>query len=560
MDPSPQEPSLPQKVLAAALILRGQNRRDEARRLCGMVLDRHPDDRDALTLAAVLGLETDQFDPAADAARKLLALDEKNLTGLMTLGFVARRRGHHDEAVALLETAALLAPDQPEIQFNLALCYDALGRHGEAEAALRRELALNPAHALAWNDLGTQLSRDGASAEAEECFRAALQHRPDLVMAQFNLGNSLRQRGAIEDSVAAYQRTLELQPDYWNALVNLAVSWRDLGRLDRAEDCLTAALALVPDSPEAHFNLSQIALLKGDFATGWREYEARLLAPAPVLHRAAFSRPRWDGGPLHGRTLLLHTEQGLGDLILALRFLPRVAAAGGRILLELPPPLVRLARRRPEPAEVIPFGTPLPPYDCQLPLMSLPGLYVDREAAIPAEMPYLSPDPDEAAAWARRLAGPGKAVGLVWAGSPDHPADAQRSLPAATLLAAASRPGLRLFSLQRQLRDGDRALLDGAAATLDDLGPTLTDFAATAAAVAGLDLVIAVDTAVAHLAGALGKPVWLLLPFAPDWRWMLERTDSPWYPSLRLFRQRRRGEWSEPLAALSQALDAFAAV
>jgi len=556
MEHSPNDPSLPQKMLAAAMVLRGQNRRDEAEKLCRLLLDRQPDAPDVLALLAALCLERDKLDQAADCARQLLAHDGSNVTGLMILGFVARRRNRHEEAVALLETVARLAPDQPEIQFNLALSCDALGRFAEAEAALRRELAINPRHAMAYNDLGTQLSRrgPGAAAEAEACFRAALGVNPDLAPVQFNLGNILRQRGAIEESVAAYQRALEIQPDNWEARINLAVSWRDLGALDHAEACLRQALEQRPDSPEAQFNLSQILLLQGRFAAAWPYYEARLRAPSPVVHRPPFSRPRWDGGPLHGRTLLLHTEQGLGDMMLALRFLPQVAAADGRILLEVPPPLARLCRRLPEPAEVLTLGERLPPFDCQVPLLGLPALFVDRAAAIPAPGRYLSPDPAEAAAWAAELAGPGKAVGLVWAGSPRHPADAQRSLPAAELIAAASRPGLRLFGLQRQLRPGDRERLAAAGPALTDLSDRLTDLATTAAVIDALDLVIAVDTAVAHLAGALGKPVWLLTPFAPDWRWMLEREDSPWYPTMRLFRQSRRGDWGGVLARVSEAL------
>ena len=559
MDTPPLDPLLPKKVLAAALALRSQNRREDAERLCRMVLTHDPDDPEALALFAALSLEADKLDQAQDSARRLLSRNESNLTGLMTLGFVARRRGRHGEALALLETVAQLAPDLPEIQFNLALCHDAQGHFAEAEAALRRELAINPRHALAHNELGTALSRRGAESEAEASFRAALAVRPDLASAQFNLGNSLRKRDAIEDSIVAYQRALEIQPGFWNALVNLAVSWRDLGQLDRAEACLLAALAREPDRPEACFNLSQIALLKGDFATAWPLYEARLRTPAPVLHRPAFSRPRWDGSAIPGRTLLVHAEQGLGDVIFALRFLPQVAAAGGRILLEVPPPLLRLCRRLAEPAQVLALGEPLPPFDFQIPLMSLPGLFVDRDASIPAPIPYLAPDPAEAARWAAELAGPGLAVGVVWAGSPRHPADAQRSIPLAALLAATAVPGLRRFALQRQLRPGDPQQLVQAGPTITDLSARLTDFATTAAVIAGLDLVISADTAVLHLAAALGKPTWLLTPFAPDWRWRLGRNDSPWYPTLRLFRQTRRGEWADPLAAVTTALTALGA-
>ena len=264
-------------------------------------------------------------------------------------------------------------------------------------------------------------------------------------------------------------------------------------------------------------------------------------------------QPLWTGEDLAGKTILLHHEQGLGDTIQFMRYAPLVAARGARIVLELQPALVRLAAGFQGTMEIVAAGSPLPPFDFHCPLLSLPERFATDLATIPVAIPYLVPETEATARWRRQLApGAGLKIGLVWAGNPAHQDDRKRSLPLERLMPLLKVPGLRWFSLQVGERAGDIARLPGGMIT--DLSQNLTDLAETAAAIANLDLVVAVDTSVVHLAGALGRPVWVLLPFAPDWRWMLGRDDSPWYPSLRLFRQKRPDDWDAVVAKVRRAL------
>jgi hypothetical protein len=325
-----------------------------------------------------------------------------------------------------------------------------------------------------------------------------------------------------------------------------------LGRPEAALQALERAIALAPDYADAHWNRALTLLLAGDFAQGWPAYEWRWRATG--MREPDLAAPRWDGGPLDGQTILLHAEQGLGDSIHFVRYAPLVAARGGRVIVQCPAPLARLLATCAGVARVIPRGEPLPPFELQAPLMSLPGLLNTRLDNIPAEVPYLAPPAGAGAAAQAALAalaalGARRTVGVVWAGNPAHENDRNRSCPA-RCFAALGAPERALVSLQKGAGADDIAAIPGAL----DLGPRLEDFAATAAAIARLDLVIAVDTATAHLAGALGRPVWLLLPHAPEWRWQLRRDDSPWYPTMRLFRQERPGDWPGVFERVGEAL------
>jgi hypothetical protein len=292
-----------------------------------------------------------------------------------------------------------------------------------------------------------------------------------------------------------------------------------------------------------------LLLLEGNFAQGWPEYDWRR------WHKDVarpFPQPLWDGSPLKGRTLLLHAEQGLGDTLQFIRYSARVPRDGGRVVLECQPALLPLLRGLPGLDQVLPLGAALPPFDVQAPLPSLPGLFGTTADSIPAEVPYLRADPERVGQWRRELGpGDGFTVGIAWQGNPKNKGDRRRSVALSRFVPLAEVPGVRLCSLQvgagtEQLAGADFPLLD--------LGSRLTDFVDTAAAVSCLDLVVCVDTALAHLAGALGKPVWLAVASAPDWRWLLGRPDSPWYPTLRLFRQPSPGDWQSVFAQLAAAL------
>jgi hypothetical protein len=335
-----------------------------------------------------------------------------------------------------------------------------------------------------------------------------------------------------------------VQPDRAETHYNLGVA---VGRQDRYADavaCYGRALALKPDYAQAHFNRAHALLLTGELDEGWQEYEWRF---AVARYDRGFDQPLWSGEPLAGRSILLHAEQGFGDTLQFVRYVPAVAERGGRVVLEVPKQLVPLARTVAGTSEVVATGDPLPTFDCHCPLLSLPRAFKTNLATIPDSVPYLSVSAEASAAWAERIApASGLRVGIVWAGTTVGAIDLRLLQPLWEV------PGISWFSLQVGDQSGDISLLDGV--KIADLSLWLTDFAETAAAVCQLDLVISVDTSVAHLAGALGRPVWITLPCWPDWRWQIERADSPWYPTARLFRQKKAGDWSCVVREVAAAL------
>ncbi len=434
--------------------------------------------------------------------------------------------------------------------YNLGNALRAQGKLDEAAASYRRAIALWPDLAEAHNNLGSTLQDLAQPEAAAECYRRALAIRPAYPEAHYNLGNALQDLGQPEAAIESFRQALALRPDVPDIHNNLGKAYQDLGRLQAAMASFRDALAVQAEDAKAHWNIALLRLLSGDLERGFAGYEWRW--PLRISRPRDFPQPAWDGAGFAGRRLLLHAEQGFGDSIQFIRYLPRVAALGGEVIVECPAALVRLFESLPGVAEVVAHGSILPAFDLHAPLMSLGRLFGTTLETIPAAVPYL-------AAPAARFALPVPAgtrlkVGIAWAGRPDHKNDRNRSCPVEHFLTLAERPGVALYSLQKGERAGDiaAAAADG---RVHDLGPRLADFADTAAAIAGLDLVISVDTAVAHLAGALGRPLWVALAFMPDWRWLLERADSPWYPTARLFRQHRRGDWADVFARIAAALD-----
>jgi hypothetical protein len=397
-------------------------------------------------------------------------------------------------------------------------------------------------------NLALQKQKDGNSADAQSLYRQILSQNPDYAPAHANLGIILHAAGNLPGSTAAFRRVAELLPNDAAAQHNLALALYHDHHLDEAESACRRAIALHPDLADAHLTLSLILFLRGDLPGAWPQYEWRFKAREHRLPPERFRSPYWAGEDLHGQTILLHTEQGLGDAIQFVRYAPLVAARGGRVLLYCHRALFRLLRTASSVAEVVPWDQPVSGFDVHCPLLSLPRVFNTSLTTIPAPTPYLFPDPAQAASWQSRLKSqPGLKVGLAWAGSPTHTADQLRSIPPAAFAPLAHLPNVRLISLQKDQPAAPQL-------PLLDWTSELTDLADTAALIGSLDLVVTVDTAVAHLAGALGKPVWLLLQFTSDWRWMLDRDDSPWYPTMRLFRQKTSGDWNAPLAQITEAL------
>ena len=546
-------PKLPVGHLLLARVLRESNRLPDAIAAFRAGLRLSPADNPArLELAQVLadaGLPED----AAPEYRLALGRDPSNAAGHYNLGNLMLRLGQPGEAAQCYQAALVLQPANRHCRNNLATALRQLGRLEEAEREYRDLAEQCPDMVEAHYNLGNVLFEKGRFAEAVPVFRQALLLRPSHPDAANNLGSALIELGDYPAAKHCLQQAVKLQPLEARPRSNLGAALREMGQVTEAEACFRQALQLAGDKVPARNNLATTLLQTGRLQEGWAWYESRW--QTPTLPPRAFSQPLWQGEGLGGQVLLLHAEQGMGDTLQFCRYV-RLAAQQARVVLEVQPPLRRLlARSMPETVQVVARGGNLPQFDRHCPLLSLPRLFGTTLETIPADIPYLAPEPAEIVAWQERLAAlPGRRVGLVWRGNQAF-ADAKRKrdMDPAYLSFLAGLPGVSFVSLQK---DGDAEAQATAQSLLPmtDWTAELTDFAQTAALVAGLDLVIGVDTAVIHLAGALGRPVWLLNRFDPCWRWLRERDDSPWYPTLRQFRQPAIGDWASVMRAVQAAL------
>ncbi|MDR3517529.1 MAG: tetratricopeptide repeat-containing glycosyltransferase family protein [Azospirillaceae bacterium] len=504
-------------------------------------------------------------DPAAAVFyyRQALALCPAVAPIHHALGIVLLATGRFDDAITAARRAIILVRDLGPAYDTLAHALRGAGQGRDALRPYRQAITLGVMFPETYGGLGTALFEAEAFGPAALAYRRAMRLDPEQALAAFNLGNAWQALEQIGRALRAYRHAIALQPDYHEAWSNLGSALKALGRVDEAIAAYRRGLVVRPDSRRLHVNMALALLQRGDFQAGWAHYEWRWRGAAFRAWRPASSAPDWDGGPLAGRTLLLFCEQGFGDALQFVRFAPLAAARGGRVLLRTDPALAGLLARVSGIDQVIPYGAPLPSFDVQLPLLSLPRLFGTDLDSIPAAVPYLSADPAAVAVWRQRLAAiPGLKVGLVWAGDPRRfdrdtaRVDRQRSLRLDDFAGLAQIPGITLVSLQKGDAAG-QAATPQAGLALIDWTAALGNFADTASLVAALDLVITVDTAVAHLAGGLGKAVWILSRFDGCWRWLRHRDDSPWYPTARLFRQQRPGDWVTVLGRVRQALAAF---
>lgn len=495
-----------------------------------------------------------RLDAAAEELRECLLARPQFPAALINLGVVLADLQDFPGAEQCYRRALAQAPDSVEAHNNLGILLTRLGRLSEAEQALRTTLTLRPSFPEALNNLGDLLRVVGRPEDAEACCREALRLRPDYPSAHLNLGNALREAGRFEEAEACYQQALTANPDWPECHNNLGSLLCDLGQPQRAITHFHHALATRPDYTDAHANLALALLLSGQFEEGWREYEWRWRQGKNRPFLRDFPQPRWDGQETGDKVLLLYAEEGYGDSLQFCRFIPTIAARH-RVVLEVQPALLPLLNGLSGVERVIGRGDDLPDFDLHCPLLSLPRLLGTTLETIPAQVPYLTADPGRSLIWHDRLqALDGLRVGLVWAGNPDMAADRRRSMSLDQLAPLASLEGVHFISLQKgppSRQSPPRGL------RLHDWTDDLKDFADTAALVDGLDLVISVDTAVVHLAGALGRPVWLMNRFDRCWRWLLNRDDSPWYPNLRQFRQPRSGDWDAVLQLICLELSAL---
>ncbi|HEV2363704.1 MAG TPA: tetratricopeptide repeat protein [Caulobacteraceae bacterium] len=457
-----------------------------------------------------------------------------------------------------LDAGGRAAPPPEALKlFHEAEAHEGAGRLEEAEATLEQVLALAPDFAPAIHAQGIIAARRGQLDAAAALMERSLQCRPVPAYFQRNLCEIYRQLRRYDEALKAGKAAVAADPKDFLAHVNLAVLLYARGEPDASIASAEQALALKPEAPGAHFALAEAYLLKGELAKGWEEYEWRFRMPGvpPLLPEGA--PPQWQGETLEGKRLLLVADQGFGDCIQFARYIPWAASRAGEVALACSPELKPLIGGVSGVAKAFVRWEDCPKADAHLPLSGLPRLHGTTLANAPADIPYLATEPERRARWARRLeelcASAHRRIGLVWAGRPTHKNDANRSTTLAALEPLGASEGVTFVALQK---GGPETQIAGwfAAAPLVNLGPELESFADTAAALESLDLVISVDTAVGHLAGALGRPIWLMLAHVPDWRWLQERADSPWYPSLRLFRQSAHGDWPGVVAAVGRAL------
>jgi tetratricopeptide (TPR) repeat protein len=548
------------ELLADALHYHRGGHLKEAEWLYRQVLACDAGHADGLHLLGLVAYQTGRADLAAELIGQAIAISAGVAVYHANLGNVLWQQGRLDEAAACYRRALALKPDDPDALYNLANAHRVQGRLDEATALYREALALSPDWPEGHINLGVAIKALGCLEEAAACYRKAIALDPDSPDAHYNLGNTLLEQERLEEAADCYRQAIACRPAYPEALTNLGTTVKALGRLDEAIDCYRRALRQQPCIAEAHHSLGMALLARGDLADGWVEYEWRWQTPQMMQGRRHYPQPQWRGEAAGGQVLLIHAEQGFGDTLQFCRYAPLAAAQGLRVLVQAPRPLIRLLRGLPCIDRVVADDEALPAFDLHCPMLSLPLALGTTVDTIPGTTPYLRADPTQVARWRARLpasdGGRAPRIGLVWAGrSRDSRSlatvDRRRSLPPGRLAPLFNVPGLRFYSLQK----------DDAAAPHDfplvDFMHEMEDFADTAALIANLDLVISVDTAVAHLAAAMGKPVWLLNRFDSCWRWFTGRRDSPWYPTLALYRQPRAGDWESVLADVVRDLSGF---
>jgi tetratricopeptide (TPR) repeat protein len=564
----------------------------EAEALYRQVLVDHPGQSDALHLLGVIAHQSGRPQEALELINRAIQTEPARAEFHGNLAIVLAERGDWGSAIVALNRALELRPDFPQALSNLGSAYKIAGQWDRSIAVYRQWVTRCPNDAEGWDELGTALEQDRQFDQAVVAYRQAIQLRPDWIEAREHLVKALGAADQGEAAVAAAREALERWPESADARIILAAGLSAAGKLDEATaECRRAvesapgnarchyqlgsalrnlgllqaaigeyrrAISIDANFAEAHRDLGLLLMQRREFESGFAEYEWRWKLPGlwvSPLEKA------WKGKPLEGRTVLLRYEGGHGDTIQMARFCRQVTECGGKVIFQCEPELLRLLRELEGVNQLVSSKAPEPKHDLYCMMLSLPMALKVTAEAIPATIPYLYPDEGLKERWGARLASLGerqKNVGLVWAGGPRTAHDRLRSLALELLAPLRDIPGVRYISLQKgkpasQARQAEHGL------HLIDWTDELVDWADTAALIANLDLIISVDTAMAHLAGAMGKPVWVMLPWPSDWRWLLDREDSLWYPTMRLFRQTNRGDWTQPVARIVEALRQFVA-
>ncbi len=543
-----------------AFALHQQGRLREAEKLYARVLKAAPDHFDSLHLLGLTKAQGGQMGEAHRLMSGALKLNPQMPDAWINLANVLHALKRDAESLDCLDKALALRPGDPNALQSRGNALLVLGRPQEAIACFDEVLARNPRHGEARLNRGSALAGLGRTAPALADFDAALALMPGHPAAMYNRGNALAALGRYDEALAAFDRALAAAPGHGNAWNNRGRALQALDRHAEAVVSFDKAIELQKDYADAHFNRALSLLTVGDLARGFEQYEWRWQRSGVRDTHRGYGKPLWLGEyPLARKTILLHAEQGLGDTIQFARYAPPLARAGATVVLEVQPELKNLLAGLEGIASCHARGDPLPDYDVHCPLGSLPLALKTEPASIPADIPYLRADRGRLAQWRARIDDlPGKCVAIAWAGNASHANDRNRSIDLKLFEPLLALEGISFVSIQHELR-GDDAETLARLPNVRHLGGEFADMADTAATAALADLTISVDTSVVHLAGALGRPVWVMLPFAPDWRWTLSGGNCPWYPQARLFRQPALGDWPGAIAALRAEMARFAA-
>lgn len=530
----------------------------QAEACCRQALQFNPAMAPAHNTLGLVQTACGQFELASESYRQAIAGDPNFAAAHNNLGELLHSQSRFSEAAACFRRALAIEPRDAKGLCNLGSTLAELGQNDEATTCFRRAAEINPQLGEAHFNLGAMLQGQGDHAAAIESYQNAIRAKPDCVPALNNLGTLYKRNDKLPEAIACYQRALEFHPDFAEVLNNLGNIFKVQGRIDEARVCYDQTLRIRPDYLQARCNRALMDLADGKLAEGWADYEYR--SSYPDFPRREWNQPAWRGEPLEGRTLLVHAEQGLGDTLQFVRYVPLLAGRDGKLILEVSPVLLPLLSESGfgQWARLVPKEEPLPSFDLQVPLLSLPGIFGTTLADIPNRVPYLSAKESLVRHWQAALGGgPGLKVGIAWQGSASYSGDHFRSVPLAHF-APLALPKVELISLQRGYGAEQVAAIAGQFAVRDpgeEFDRRHGAFMDTAAVMRNLDLVITSDTAVAHLAGALGVPVWVALPLSSDWRWLRDREDSPWYPTMRLFRQTTFDDWQPVFARMAAALE-----
>jgi Flp pilus assembly protein TadD len=506
--------------------------------------------------AAIECLRSGNIDQAERTCEEILSLQPSNVSALHFLGVAYYRNKKYEPAIMCMKRVLHLQPDYADAHNNLGLILKDMGQLYEATSCFRTAVALKPLFFEAYINLGGILHSQGALDEAIACFQKAVQLNPLFYGTYNDLGIMLKDRMQFDKAVFCFRKALELNPRFLESYVNLGNALQAQGLVGEAIAYFQKAVQLCPDSSYANYNLALALLQSGNFREGWEKYEWRRGIEGLSYLRTHFYQPLWNGSDMRGGTLLLLGEQGFGDIIQFIRYVPFVIQRNAKPILCCHKELKTLMQNIDGIQDLVTYGDQLPAFDAYCPLLSLPFIFRSVIETIPANIPYIRVDPSLSRQWQDKIqSGPlNLKVGLVWSGNPDNVSLLYKSCLLQTFSPLAELDDVTFYSLQKgaaaiQAKNPPHGM------KLTDYSEKINDFADTAALIQHLDLVISVDTAVAHLAGALGKIVWTLLPYPPDWRWMLDREDSPWYPSMRLFRQSSPGDWEPVIARIRNELE-----